>query len=52
MNNQTSRLNDDEHVDAGELTIDKLDAVNGGALSDLANKHYEMLKSIVNNLRG
>jgi hypothetical protein len=54
MNNQTSILTDIEPT-SGELTTDELDAVNGGAgtlLTNLANKHYEMLNSIANNLRG
>jgi hypothetical protein len=54
MNNQTSILTDIEPT-SGELTTDELDAVNGGAgtlLTDLGKKHYEMLNSIANNLRG
>jgi len=56
MNNQTSISNEMEPT-AGELSIDELDAVNGGGvlstlLTNLANMRHEMMKSIVNNLRG
>ena len=59
MNNQTSILTNTDLTDiqptAVELTIDELDAVNGGTftlLTNLANMRHETLKSIAQNMRG
>ena len=59
MNNQTSILTNTDLTDiqptAVELTIAELDAVNGGTftlLTNFANMRHEMLKAIVQNMRG